>query len=192
MNRIPFRKETPKRSCEDKFSSYRKYKGALIKDFNRRCGYTDCPDRWFGGENTFHIDHFKPRKKYPDLETEYSNLVYACSYINILKSDDDSTHYLDPCEEDYNYHFYRDKSGKICPNPSSEKAKYMHTKLKLGLMRYQAIWLLEEIFTTLENVNCAIDNLSGENHLTRDLNLIQTRLLKEFIRYFNYLTNNKS
>lgn len=36
----------------------------------------------------FQIDHFKPISKYPELERNYKNLVYCCSYVNRAKSDD--------------------------------------------------------------------------------------------------------
>lgn len=86
-----FRDKQPIRTCVKKYANYKSYKPYLAKDFFNRCGYTDCSDFWFGGMNNFHIDHFKPWKKYPQnplLKTDYQNLVYCCSYVNILKSDD--------------------------------------------------------------------------------------------------------
>ena len=80
-----FRNQTPVRTFTKTYKRYRSYKIYLAKDFNYRCGYTDCPDFWFGGKNTFHIDHFKPFSKNPTLETDYSNLVYACRACNNSK-----------------------------------------------------------------------------------------------------------
>lgn len=60
-----FRDKQPIRTCVKKYANYKSYKPYLAKDFFNRCGYTDCSDFWFGGMNNFHIDHFKPWKKYP-------------------------------------------------------------------------------------------------------------------------------
>ena len=111
----PFRTEQPERNCDKKYYDYKRYKSNLAIDFHQKCGYTDCSHRWFGGQRTFQIDHLKPCSKYPELKTEYSNLVYCCSYVNRAKSEDDSPNYLDPCETDYNEHFERDDRGFIVP-----------------------------------------------------------------------------
>ena len=62
-----FRTIAPKRTCTKKYSDYHKYKDALSEDFNHKCGYTDCSERWFGGKRTFQIDHLKPKSKHPGL-----------------------------------------------------------------------------------------------------------------------------
>ena len=143
-----FRNDSPVRTCVKTYASYRSFKPYLAKDFNSRCGYTDCPDFWFGGKNNFHIDHFKPFSKNPNLATDYSNLVYCCSYVNILKSDDEGD-YIDPCDIDFNKHFERDNYGEIIPKNTSKEAIYMYSRLQLGLSRYKLIWKLDEIFIRL-------------------------------------------
>ena len=92
---------------------------------------------------TFQIDHFKPYSKYPELETEYGNLVYCCSYVNRLKSNDDNTKHLDPCDEDYNEHFFRNFDGRI--SGKTECGKFMTQKLSLNLSRYAIIWNIERL-----------------------------------------------
>ena len=54
-----FRYNSPARTCVKIYTNYRSFKQYLAADFNSRCGYTDCPDFWFGGKNNFHIDHFR-------------------------------------------------------------------------------------------------------------------------------------
>ncbi len=146
MASLSFREICPQSTYTGKeYSDYRRYKGILASDFNSRCGYTNCYDFWFGGQNNFQIDHFKPKSKYPELETCYSNLVYTCSYVNRAKSDDDLDKYIDPVNEDYNTHFHRDELGNIYPIENSERAKYMYIKLKLYLKRYSIIWMLDQL-----------------------------------------------
>lgn len=180
-----FRQNSPKRTCTKTYASYRSYKPFLATDFNSRCGYTDCPDFWFGGKNTFHIDHFKPFSKNPDLATDYKNLVYCCSYVNILKSDDEGD-YLDPCDIDFNEHFERDNDGSIIPKDSSKEAKYMFSKLQLNLSRYKFIWKLEEIHNRKIKLQLAIENPSN-GKIKRDLLEIYYELDKEFTIYLKYL-----
>jgi len=191
MNTLQFRVSSPKRTYTFKHTRYQVYKAHLAADFLNKCGYTDCPDKWFGGARTFHIDHFSPKKHYPQLETEYSNLVYACSYVNILKSDDHPENYIDPCEEDYNTHFYRDQHGVIYPAQDSPRAKYMHKKLKLGLARYSAIWLLEKTYNLMSELSQHIGTLPQNTQeelealrALRDLEIL-------FRQYFDYLCLNQ-
>lgn len=145
MSELLFREVPPERNYTGKkLSDYRRYKDSLALDFKNRCGYTYCLDFWFGGKTNFQIDHFKPKSKFPDLETEYNNLVYSCSYVNRAKSDDVGS-YLDPVDEDYNAHFYRDELGNIYPKEESESARDMYIKLKLYLKRYSIIWMLDQL-----------------------------------------------
>ena len=189
MAAIKFRENKPVRTCTKTYASYRSFKKYLAEDFNSKCGYTDCRDFWFGGKNTFHIDHFKPFSKNPALETDYSNLVYCCSYVNILKSDDEG-HYLDPCNIDFNVHFERDKDGSIVAKPTSKEANYMFGKLKLGLARYRIIWKLDEILNRLEKLRVAIHN--PENiKIKNDLRIIHSELAEEFTIYLSYLKTNQ-
>ena len=151
----PFRKISPQRTCTEKKSRYGLYKRELAEDFHHRCGYTDCNDAWFGGSRTFQIDHFKPWSKYKNLKTEYSNLVYCCSYVNRAKWDDDSPHYLDPCDTDYNKHFERDGKGMIVGK--SKEARYMVDHLHLNLMRYRIIWNLDRLAPRIDKLDSIVD-----------------------------------
>jgi hypothetical protein len=184
-----FRQISPKRTCTKTYASYRSYKPYLASDFNSRCGYTDCPDFWFGGKNTFHIDHFKPFSKKPELETDYKNLVYCCSYVNILKSDDEGD-YLDPCDNDFNEHFDRDTDGSIIPKNDSKEAKYMFSKLQLGLTRYRLIWKLEEMREKKNKIKEAIENLKNKERRPQLLE-IYYELDVEFMKYLDYLSANQ-
>jgi hypothetical protein len=145
MCRYPFRNKSPQRTYSGKeLSDYRLYKTLLASDFNERCGYTDCNHFWLGGKRNFQIDHFLPKSKHPNLERKYSNLVYSCSYVNRAKSND-LGNYIDPCDIDYNTHFFRDRSGNIVPEADSEPANYMYKQLKLYLKRYGIIWMLDQL-----------------------------------------------
>jgi hypothetical protein len=126
------------------------------------CGYCGDGDAWCGGKACFHIDHFRPVIRFEKLECDYSNLVYACSYCNIAKSDDwpctvkNQTHingegYIDPCDVDFVSHFERQDDGQI--RPRTNLGQYMFKQLKLGLHRHQLIWLLTRAFGQLAELS---------------------------------------
>lgn len=146
----PFRDVAPFRSCKKKYTDYKRYKSALAKDFNHKCGYSHCSDSWFGGQRNFQIDHFKPENKYAALINEYSNLVYCCSYVNRAKWDDDNPNYLDPCDVDYNEHFLRDENGYI--KAKTPQAEYMIEHLGLNLARYAICWKLDILNQRIEKL----------------------------------------
>lgn len=187
-HKFNFRKFIPVRTFTGKYNNYRSYKPHLIQDFKGRCGYTDCPDSWFGGARCFHIDHFKPKSKFKNLENDYSNLVYSCSYVNILKTDD-IDHMIDPCTKEFDEAFYRDKHGYICANVSNPNALIMHKKLKLGLERYRIVWTLEMLKETLHKVQSVVikSNSSIPDHELRETLKLLAELGDEFLRYFEYL-----
>lgn len=181
-----FRNKAPSRTCTKRYANYRSYKPYLANDFFNKCGYTNCSDFWFGGVNNFHIDHFIPWKQYPlrpNLETDYQNLVYCCSYVNILKSNDTGI-YLDPCDEDYNYHFQRDDIGTIIP--ITPAAIYMYKKMKLYLSRYRIIWMLDEIEVKMSKLRRIIEKTG--NPRAKDLYI---DLSFEYDNYKKYLRANQ-
>jgi hypothetical protein len=163
----------PQRSQEVQVKSkYRDYLPELSRDFNGRCGYTNSRHSYWGPMK-FHVDHFAPRK--PDVtedkkqaflakELEYSNLVYACPQVNWAKSNDwpsdsptitvlNGRGYYDPCDEDYNDHFYRTNGGAIMPVEGDVVALYMWQRLKLYLKRYELYWRMDLLNENLEKLH---------------------------------------
>lgn len=170
-----FRIKTPVRTFNGHYADYHRYKKVLAKDFNHKCGYTDCSDHWFGGVRSFQIDHFLPKSKYPERKCDYNNLVYCCSYVNRAKSDDDNALYLDPCDTDYNAHFERDENGFIFAK--TRNASYMINKLHLSLARYAIMWNLDR----LENRIDELRKIESENSEIQDL------LKNLLLAYYDYM-----
>lgn len=178
MSQLNFRNAAPVRTYTGKeLKDYKGYKNSLEHDFIERCGYSHCQQEWFGGKKNFQIDHFKPKSIHPELKTKYSNLVYSCSYVNRSKSDD-TGNYIDPCDENYNEHFYRDELGNIYPVENSETAKYMYRKLKLYLKRYSIIWMLEQLEIKKEHLWNLIQQYGNQD--AKDLYILIDR------QYMNY------
>lgn len=194
MTKIPFRDKSPIRSKNvTPKNRYGEYKSELRKDFNERCGYTHTSDKWFGGSRTFHIDHFKPKVDYPELETTYSNLIYCCSYVNGKKSRDINP-YLEPCTDDFNHHFYRDSHGNIVSEPTSKIACYMHKKLGLGLRRYGFAWQLEQLESIISKLSATYEAKLKTGTFSSQQELELLRLLQQlnsnYHEYQSYLWQN--
>ena len=141
---------------------------------------------WFGGQNNFHIDHFIPWKgaKTADiLKTDYNNLVYCCSYVNILKSNDKGP-FSDPCNVDFNELFYRDDMGNIHPFDGSDSAKYMYHKMRLYMARYSIIWMLDQLEVRMRKIAEIIEKRQDEN----ELGILLSNFVKEQLKYKAYLS----
>lgn len=142
QSKKPFRSDV---AAQTKYINYRI---DLINDFNGACGYCDDSDARRDPIG-FHIDHFAPKKRFPDLETAYTNLVYACRFCNMSKSDhwignDPNNHhdgtqgFIDPCSTEYDDHIERDELGRIIGK--TDLGDYVVKRLGLNLMRHQMLW----------------------------------------------------
>jgi uncharacterized protein (TIGR02646 family) len=69
-----------------KASKYQSFKTLLRQEFSYACVYCNIREPELGGAQSFGIDHYKPKSKFPHLELEYSNLLYACRNCNQYKS----------------------------------------------------------------------------------------------------------
>lgn len=127
---------------------YTLYRDDIRQDFFHACGYCGDTDER-ADRSTFHIDHFAPKKLFPELELAYGDLVYACRFCNISKSDhwisDDpkvpnngSEGFVDPCSDDYDVHLGRDVVGRIVPKTAL--GDYIIHRLKLHLIRHELLW----------------------------------------------------
>ncbi len=88
-SRIPFkypRSRHVRKQRPPVFADYRKYKPFLRDEFGRQCVYCRMPD---GPKtpNEFGVDHYKPQKRFPELQADYSNLYYCCNACNSRKRD---------------------------------------------------------------------------------------------------------
>jgi uncharacterized protein (TIGR02646 family) len=122
-----------------RYSDYRQYKPHLRQDFSYRCTYCTIHENEWGGLRHFHVEHFRPKKSFPYLVTDYDNLFYACDVCNCYKGDDwpsdnpltDGVGYLDPCRCDYEVHFQSEQTTGLIRGLTSP-AKYMIERLHLN------------------------------------------------------------
>lgn len=120
--RIHGDKIVTRRSVVEKRTPYGEYLDILREDFAGICGY--CGKSEYVTKNAFEIDHFIPRKYAPELEEDYSNLVYSCYECNRKKASKwpskdknrqflDGIGFVDPVSEEYDVHMERDAQGNI-------------------------------------------------------------------------------
>ena len=99
------------------------YKDCLRVDFECRCAYCLIHERDYQTHESFQIDHFKPRSRFPQLERTYSNLYYSCQLCNkrSRKGDrwptpeeiSDGFRFVDPCAEDWEKHILFQRTGPV-------------------------------------------------------------------------------
>lgn len=69
-----------------KYGTYGRYREYLQKSTHYACAYCTISESEAPGA-TFNIEHFRPRKYFPDLSTECDNLRYSCPRCNSYKGD---------------------------------------------------------------------------------------------------------
>jgi hypothetical protein len=68
--------------------TYHDWKALLAVEAEHQCVYCTIHEAGFGGYRNFHVEHFRPKRRFPNLENDYANLFYACAVCNSLKGDD--------------------------------------------------------------------------------------------------------
>lgn len=105
-------------------TDWRSHKPELEEDFLGICGY--CGKHFKATICDSQIEHFIPKKKYPEHENKYSNLILACKVCNNKKrsdwpsndpskniTDDGKAGYVDPATDEFDNHLERTSDGTI-------------------------------------------------------------------------------
>ena len=97
------------RSNAQKKYRHRNIKDDLVRMFRSKCAY--CESK-ITHVDYGHIDHYRPKSKFPDLTFEWSNLLLACGIFNGTKYKgeqfpevDEGGPLINPCDDDPNDHF---------------------------------------------------------------------------------------
>ena len=166
----------------------------LAVDFSHRCAYCDDRDALAGGYSSYHVEHFAPKEKFPDLQYTYENLLYSCPFCNCSKNDDwvgpDASEgvkgdcgYVSPCDAEYQRHLDRNnQTGEIAPQTAL--GQYMYDHLNLGLLRHSLIYMVETLQDKRNELKASIekDKLQGKD-VTKKEKLLRT-IDDEFFGYY--------
>ena len=166
----------------------------LIEDFDHKCAYCDDLDKYGGGSKSYHVEHFAPKEKFPELEYDYDNLLYSCPYCNISKSNKwpsdnsienikDNRGFINPCTSEYNTHLTRRDNGEIYYKTLI--GKYMYYELKLYLERHQLIYNLERIHIKLKEVKEEISKREKLHKSVTELKELYRELSVIFFEYYD-------
>jgi len=133
-------KRIPKeQSSQPAAGVYSDWKEILAREGFFQCVYCAIHESCFGGTRNFHVEHYRPKKKFRSLENDIKNLFYACPICNTFKGDDwpneprddfSTPSYPDPSKIDYSSIFNKYDSGKIEGNFLA--SKYMVEKMYLN------------------------------------------------------------
>jgi hypothetical protein len=171
------------------------WKQAIADHCAGQCVYCAIPEGRFGGIRNFHIEHFRPKSKFPKLENHIGNLYLACAICNVLKSDDwpaepiadhSLATYPDPFHTDYNTLFVI--SSRTYEVGSSKVAgKYLIEKILLN----RAQLILERRLAALLNslsefdawVSASLRNMTKEELKTtvaivQEISRVKTKTLE--------------
>lgn len=183
---LSIKKNRPKRSYSgEKWKTNSTNKKYLRIDFNARCAYCDDWDFYNGGQRNYHVEHFAPKKIFPELIHDYSNLLYACPYCNGSKSNKWPSNlatenvvgnkgFLDPCEDDYYNNLYRKEDGSI--GYLTELGEYIYRELNLGLKRHQVIYRKTELNEQIKKLKKVIEDKNNKGDNVDDLKILVGKL----------------
>jgi len=154
---------------------YNDWKQQIADDCYNQCVYCSIHEGPWGGIDHYHIDHFRPKSKFSELEHIISNLYYSCPVCNRFKSDswenepDDLNQicYPDPSEYDYSELFTMNNSFIL-------EGKYTSSKYvvnRLFLNRAQLIYERREHFLLLKG-NILIEEIKKNIKKIKDQDLI--------------------
>lgn len=110
-----------RRQLPPQYDDYKSYKPFLRLDFRWRCCYCTIHEANWGNAGHFAVEHFRPKDKFENLSTVYSNLYYACDLCNSYKwnkwpNDDDTAagrRFFDPCSDLSSAHFVDEGLGVL-------------------------------------------------------------------------------
>lgn len=142
---------------------------ALLDFSHNKCCY--CEKRIGPGSADMHVDHFKPKSKYPDDVLKWNNLMPSCGDCNRNKSDHDTVEepIVNPCEDDPKEYFYlkdcRYKSFDIDPDSKGNmtiEVLGLNDLTRKCMVRYQ---IVGELLDKLSRLNEFVGEWS-KNFLT--------------------------
>ncbi len=119
--------------------SWRGWKAHIADECDARCVYCAVHEARFGGIRNFHVEHYRPKARFPELENAISNLYLACAICNVLKCDDwpnepaqDHTvpAYPDPACTDYNELF--EMNGEFTLSSGHLAGQYIIERMMLN------------------------------------------------------------
>lgn len=128
---------------------WRAFQHTLSTSFKAICGY--CEEYCYG-----HVDHFRPKSKFPDRVYDWENWVLACPFCNTIGKREKwpANGYVNPCENKpsdrpESCFVFDTKTGELLPKPAlfvlqKKRAQQMINDLQLNAfahLKHRVQWL---------------------------------------------------
>ena len=172
--------------------SYSDWKQEIATDCGKRCVYCGIRQCRYYGLDPYHVEHFKPKSKFPDLKNEIKNLFLACAVCNRFKGSDwieeghvafEIGEYASPADNDFNELFSVDQSFSV--SSVEPIGTYMIVKLFLNRPQLISDRRLDELQQRMKSV-CFY--LSGVTDNLMELNGDESKsLLAEIVKALSRL-----
>jgi uncharacterized protein (TIGR02646 family) len=166
---------------KDKFptnGTYKDWKPLLRKEGKQQCVYCAIKEAIFGGYRNFHVEHFKPKSKFKDLENDYSNLFYVCSICNAFKGNDwpegvdeqkhpDVYAYPSPAVHDYATFLAVDAHGAVVSNQPA--GSYLIERVYLNRPQLMRMRRVDRVVHEVDGTVQDLRDLAAGKQLPPDL-----------------------
>jgi hypothetical protein len=154
---MKWRKANKENCTQPKKGTYKDWKNEVRAHCFEQCVYCCISEARFGGVRNFHVEHYKPKSLFKQLENDIRNLFYACSICNVFKGDDwpgdpaedhTAVAYPDPSKVDYSEIFDIDEAT-FTVNGKFSASKYMAERLFLNreqlILERRRVTLLDRV-----------------------------------------------
>ncbi len=183
------------------FTKYQSYKPYLRKEFLYRCAYCTLHEGDAGAGGVWHycVEHFRPKKKFPELLCVYSNLYYACPFCNTTKNEtwpsdkhiEQGFYFVDPCKEDlYVDHTEEQDDGRLTHKTNAGFYTIEHLLLnrrffrKMRKDRREAQAKIAELLSLLTSLKQQSSiNADSINAIAGQIVLLEQRYLNPLVPY---------
>lgn len=163
------------RIVQPQAGTYSNWKPLLRTEGNHRCAYCAIHEAAWGGTRNFHVEHYRPKSKYPDLINLITNLFYACSVCNSFKREDwpgdpradlGNICYPDPSEIDFNDLFTLQDGFRI--EGANLAARYVIQRLYLNrpqlILERRASMLRDRLAEITAGMERAVHDILAAGH----------------------------
>lgn len=146
--------------------TYKDWKSDIREEARRQCVYCAIGEPLFGGVRNFHVEHYRPRKRFIELTDVFSNLFYCCAICNSFKGSDwpnepladlSNSSYPDPSVIDYGDFLSVDGAGLVRSEAAS--GRYVIERLNLNRAQLQMarrfVALRDQIRVLMDDVDQA-------------------------------------
>jgi hypothetical protein len=175
--------------------TWHQWKQAIANHCDGRCVYCAIPEGRFGGIRNFHIEHFRPKVKFPKLENDIRNLYLACAICNVLKCDDwpaepagdhSRASYPDPFLIDYNALFVVSSATHEVASPTVA-GKYLVERILLNraqlILERRLAAMLRSLAEFDSWLSASIGSMTNEEMKTavsvlQEISRVQTKTLE--------------